>query len=123
MVGELPEAMEERFFLRHLKQAMELELIKHTPLTGRPIKKVAVCGGAGIFLLSAAKSVGADIFITADVKYHEFFDAENQLIVCDIGHYESEIFTKELLKELLSQKFPNIALYLSKVVTNPITYL
>lgn len=123
MVGELPEAMEERSFLRHLKQAMDLEVIKHTPLTGRPIKKVAVCGGAGIFLLSAAKIVGADIFITADVKYHEFFDAENQLIVCDIGHYESEIFTKELLKELLSQKFPNIALYLSKVVTNPITYL
>lgn len=123
MLGELSGPVEEMEFLQSLKNAMELKVIKHTALSGKPIKKVALCGGAGIFLLQAAKRAGADIFITADVKYHEFFDAENQLIVCDIGHYESEIFTKELLKELLSQNFPNIALYLSKVVTNPITYL
>jgi putative NIF3 family GTP cyclohydrolase 1 type 2 len=74
-------------------------------------------------LLNDAKKSGADIFITSDVKYHEFFDAENQLIICDIGHYESEIYTKDLLGDLLSQNFSNIALYLTKVVTNPITYI
>lgn len=123
MLGELPEEMEELEFLKHLKSSMQLHTIKHTAAIGRKIRKVAVCGGAGIFLLPEAIKKGADIFITSDVKYHEFFDAESQLIVCDIGHYESEIFTKELLGDLLSQKFPNIALYLSKVVTNPITYL
>jgi len=102
---------------------MELQSVKHTTLLGRPVKKVAVCGGSGIFLLSDAKKAKADIFITSDVKYHEFFDADNQLIICDIGHYESEIHTKELLRDLLSQNFANIALYLTKVVTNPITYI
>ncbi|MCZ8134575.1 MAG: Nif3-like dinuclear metal center hexameric protein, partial [Algoriphagus sp.] len=88
----------------------------------RPIKRVAVCGGAGIFLLADAKRAGADAFVTSDIKYHEFFDAEGQLVLCDIGHYESEIFTKDLLGEFLSQNFPNIALYLTKVVTNPTSY-
>ena len=123
MLGDLPYAMDEQEFLKALKINMELHVIKHTQLLGKPIKKVAVCGGAGIFLLPQAKRSGADIFITSDIKYHEFFDAENQIVVCDIGHYESEIFTKELLVEILSQKFTNIALYLTKVVTNPITYL
>jgi dinuclear metal center YbgI/SA1388 family protein len=123
MIAELEKPMEEKVFLNHLKANMNLQIIKHTPLLNKPIKNVAVCGGAGIFLLSEAKKSGADIFITSDIKYHEFFDADNQLIICDIGHYESEIFTKELLLDLLSQKFTNIALYLTKVVTNPITYI
>jgi dinuclear metal center YbgI/SA1388 family protein len=123
MVGELPDAMEERDFLLALKDRMNLKVVKHTHLRNKPIKKVAVCGGAGIFLLGAAKRNNADIFITSDVKYHEFFDAENQLIIADIGHYESEIYTKELIKEKLSEKFRNIALYLTKVVSNPITYI
>lgn len=123
MIAELEEAMDEKTFLEMLKQKMNLKVIKHTSLQGRKIKKVAVCGGAGIFLLPDAKKSGADIFITSDIKYHEFFDAENQLIICDIGHYESEIYTKELLRDVLSQKFTNIALYLTKVITNPITYL
>ena len=123
MIGELTEPMEERRFLDHLKSKMELNTVKHTTLLKKPIKKVAVCGGAGIFLLSDAIKSGADVFITSDIKYHEFFDADNQLIVCDIGHYESEIYTKELLRDLLSQNFTNIALYLTKVVTNPITYI
>jgi dinuclear metal center YbgI/SA1388 family protein len=123
MVGELTEEMSEKDFLEYLKNQMELKVIKHTALLNRPIKKVAVCGGAGIFLLNDAKKSGAEIFITSDIKYHEFFDADNQLIICDIGHYESEIYTKELLRDLLSQNFSNIALYLTKVVTNPITYL
>lgn len=122
MIGNLPESMTEGEFLDHLKESMNLRVIKHTALKNKPVKKVAVCGGAGIFLLSDAKRAGADIYVTADVKYHEFFDTEEQLILCDIGHYESEIFTKDLIAEFLSQNFPNIALYLSKVVTNPISY-
>lgn len=122
MVGELPEPMKETDFLDYLKEKMDLKVVKHTSFLQKEIKKVAVCGGTGIFLLNQAKRANADVFITSDVKYHEFFDTEGQLILCDIGHYESEIFTKELLGELLSQNFPNIALYLTKVVTNPTSY-
>lgn len=122
MIGTLSQEMEGEVFLDYLKARMNLDVIKHTSLISRKIKKIAVCGGAGIFLLSDAKRAGADVFVTADVKYHEFFDADGELILCDIGHYESEIFTKELLWEFLSQKFPNIALYLTKVVTNPSSY-
>jgi len=123
MVGELESPMEETDFLHHLKNSMDLQVVKHTALRNMPVKKVAVCGGAGVFLLPAAKRAQADIFITADIKYHEYFDADNQLIIADIGHYESEIYTKELLLGFLSQKFSNIALYLTKIVTNPITYI
>ena len=122
MVGMLSEEMEEEEFLDFLKSSMNLKVIKHTALLGEKVRKVAVCGGAGIFLLNDAKRAGADVFVTSDVKYHEFFDADGQLILCDIGHYESEIFTKELLGEILSRNFPNIALYLTKVVTNPTSY-
>ena len=122
MFGELENPMTAEEFLDYLKEKMKLKIVKHTALVKEKIKKVAVCGGAGIFLLGDAKRKGADVFITADVKYHEFFDADGSLILCDIGHYESEIFTKELLGELLSQNFPNIALYLTKVVTNPTSY-
>ncbi|MCH7409318.1 Nif3-like dinuclear metal center hexameric protein [Belliella sp. DSM 111904] len=123
MVGKLPSPMDEKSFLALLKKNMGLQVLKHTVLLNRQIEKVAVCGGAGIFLLENAKREKADVFITSDIKYHEFFDAENQIVICDIGHYESEIFTKDLLLEILSQKFTNIALYFTKVVTNPITYL
>lgn len=122
MVGELSQPMDEVAFLDHLKERMGLKVVKHTALLEKKITRVAVCGGAGIFLLGDAKKAGADIFITSDVKYHEFFDAESKIILCDIGHYESEIFTKQLLGELLSQNFPNIALYFTRVVTNPTSY-
>jgi dinuclear metal center YbgI/SA1388 family protein len=122
MIGTLSQEMKGEEFLDHLKASMNLDVLKHTQIISRKIKKVAVCGGAGIFLLGDAKRAGADVFVTADVKYHEFFDADGALILCDIGHYESEIFTKELLREFLSQNFPNIALYLTKVVTNPSSY-
>jgi dinuclear metal center YbgI/SA1388 family protein len=122
MIGELYQPMTEEEFFIHLKASMNLSVIKTSPLTNKPILRVAVCGGAGIFLLNDAKRAEADVFITSDVKYHEFFDAEGALILCDIGHYESEIFTKDLLADELSQNFPNIALYLSKVVTNPTSY-
>lgn len=122
MIGKLPKPMSGDEFLEHLKSTMNLQVVKHTKIIDRPVRRVAVCGGAGIFLLSDAKRAGADAFVTSDIKYHEFFDAEGELILCDIGHYESEIFTKDLIAEFLSQNFPNIATYLTKVVTNPTFY-
>lgn len=97
-------------------------MIRHTALLDYPIKTVAVCGGSGSFLLEAAKRAGADIFITGDFKYHEFFDADNEVIIADIGHYESEVNTKVLLDEILKENFSNFAVILSETVTNPISY-
>lgn len=123
MKGELEVAMEPLEFLNRLKASMNLKVIRHTRLINQPIKKVAVCGGSGSFLLQDAIRAGAQIFITADFKYHEFFDAEDKIIIADIGHYESEIFTKELLVEVLTKKFPTFAINFSTSVTNPISYL
>lgn len=122
MIGDLPEAMPEKEFLVYLKSKMHLSLIKHTAFLGKNIQKVALCGGSGFFLLRKAIAQEADIFITSDVKYHEFFDAENRIVLADIGHYESEFFTKELLFEILSEKFTNIAVQISKISTNPVYY-
>lgn len=122
MVGYLPEPMEPKLFLNHLKDRLNLQIIRHTQLSNRKIEKVAICGGSGSFLLGAAKRVKADAFVTADFKYHEFFDAEGRLVIADIGHYESEVSTKELLIEILQEKFSNFALNLSETVTNPISY-
>lgn len=123
MVGMLPEPLDGKSFLQQLKVSMELEVLKHTAILDRKVQRIAICGGAGIFLLGSAMRARADVFITADIKYHEFFDADGKLLLVDIGHYESEIYTKELLKDLLSQKFSNIATYLTNIVTNPISYL
>ena len=122
MIGELESEMSEQKFLEFLKSQMELKVVKHTHLLKKPIQKIAVCGGAGSFLINNARKAGANVFITSDFKYHEFFDAENEIILMDIGHYESEIYTNELLYEILSKKFPNIALRFTKVNTNPILY-
>ena len=121
MVGELPKEMSPEAFLEHLKTTMQATVIRFTPIN-KPIKRVAVCGGAGSFLLKAAKASNADAFVTADYKYHEFFDAENQLMIADIGHYESEQFTKQLLADRITEKFPTFAVRLSGVNTNPISY-
>jgi len=102
---------------------MDLKVIRHTDLLNKPIKKVAICGGSGSFLLSQAIKSGSDIFISADFKYHEFFDADKRIIIADIGHYESEVFTKDLLRDVLIKKFPTFAINFSKTVTNPISYL
>ena len=122
LAGELPVEMNERSFLTFLKSCFELEVIRHTRLTGHPVRKVAVCGGAGSFLIQKAIAVKADFFISSDIKYHEFFDANDQLVVADIGHYESEQYTTALLLEILQQKFPTFALLKSKVITNPVHY-
>lgn len=122
MIGNLVTAMDESDFLRHLKEKMQVSCIKHTALLGKKIKKVAICGGAGGFLLRNAIAAGADIFITSDYKYHEFFDADSQIIIADIGHYESEQFTKELLFELLEKRFEILKINISEVNTNPVKY-
>jgi dinuclear metal center YbgI/SA1388 family protein len=122
LVGELPEAMPEAAFLQQLKQAFDLPLIRHTALTGQPVKKIALCGGAGSFLVSKALGVGADIYITGDMKYHEFFDANGRLIIADIGHFESEQFTIDLLAGVLQEKFPTFAVLKTALKTNPVHY-
>lgn len=121
MIGELETEVEEEEFLALLKKQFTLEVIKYTPFPAK-IKTVAVCGGAGSFLLGKAKQQGAQAFVTADFKYHEFFDAEGKILIADIGHYESEVFTKNLMHRILNQKFTNIALRLSKANTNPVRY-
>lgn len=123
MIGTLSEPMEAAQFLHFLKATMQTECIRHTALCKETIQKVAVCGGSGSFLLRQAIQAGADVLITGDFKYHEFFEADNQIIIADIGHYESEQFTKHLLYDILSKKFANIALRLTEEQTNPIKYL
>ncbi|MFZ6011296.1 MAG: Nif3-like dinuclear metal center hexameric protein [Bacteroidota bacterium] len=122
MTGELDTPLEPMEFLRRLKSSMDLKIIRHTHRLGKAVKKVAVCGGAGSFLLPQAIASGAQVYVTADFKYHEFFDAEGRIMIADIGHYESEIFTKDLLQEVLIKKFPTFAINFSRTVTNPISY-
>lgn len=122
MMGDLSAAMDENMFIEHLKNCLDLKMVRHTAYTGKKIQKVALCGGSGSFLISAAIANQADAFVTADVKYHEFFEADGKLIIADVGHYESERFTKDLFYNILSENFSNIALHLSKVNTNPIFY-
>jgi putative NIF3 family GTP cyclohydrolase 1 type 2 len=102
---------------------MSTECIRYTKLINKKIKKIAICGGSGSFLLEEAKKQNADLFVSSDFKYHEFFDAEDEIIIADIGHFESEQFTKDLIYDLLSKKFTKFAVQLSKVNTNPINYL
>lgn len=123
MVGELPEALDEHEFLLKIKEIFKAESIRYTNLLNKKIRKVAVCGGSGSFLLKDAIRAGADIFISGDFKYHQFFDAEDSIIIADIGHFESEQYTKELFYELLTRKFSNFAIHFTKVNTNPIKYL
>lgn len=122
VIGELEEEVSEAEFLDQIKAAFDLEQFRYTPLTGRPVKKVAVCGGAGSFLISQALTSGADFFISSDIKYHEFFGAEAKMVIADIGHYESEQFTVDLIHELLQKKFSSFALLKTGINTNPVRY-
>jgi dinuclear metal center YbgI/SA1388 family protein len=122
MVGTLPAPMDENVFLAFLKKQMKTDCIRHTALKNKKIERVALCGGSGSFLLKDAIQAGADIFITGDFKYHQFFDAEGEIIIADIGHYESEQFTSEIFEELLNKKFPTFAVLLSNINTNPVKY-
>ncbi|MCW5911915.1 MAG: Nif3-like dinuclear metal center hexameric protein [Cyclobacteriaceae bacterium] len=123
MVGELVEPMEGLAFLKHVKNKMRADCVRHTAIPQNAVKKVAICGGSGSFLLHKAMAAGADAYVSADFKYHEFFDADGKILIADIGHYESEQFTKDLLHAFLRENFPTFAIAFSKVVTNPICYL
>ncbi|RMF26405.1 MAG: Nif3-like dinuclear metal center hexameric protein [Bacteroidetes bacterium] len=122
LLGRLPEPLSETDFLALLKERMLTGCIRHTALRGKAVHTVALCGGSGSFLLPRARAAHADAFVTADFKYHEFFDAEDRILIADIGHFESEQFTMHLLQELISGKFPNFAAHLTKVNTNPVHY-
>lgn len=122
LIGELPDQIAEKDLLNLLKKQFALTIIRHTPFINKRIKKVALCGGAGIFLLKNAMAAGADAFITGDVKYHEFFEADKKILLADVGHFESEQFTVELLIELLKQKLRNFAVQKSEINTNPVNY-
>lgn len=122
MYGELSGEVDATLFLRILKKTFNCSCIRHTAIGDRKIRKVAFCGGSGSFLLNDAKAVGADVFITGDFKYHEFFDAENDILIADIGHYESEQFTVNLLADIIKKKFSTFAVHLTETNTNPINY-
>lgn len=123
LIGELEFPQDEPNFLQFVKKQMKAEVIRHTVFTGKKVRKVAVCGGSGSFLLKQAIAANADVFVTADFKYHEFFDAEGKLVIADIGHFESEQFTQDLLAEIIQKKFPNFAIRLTKINTNPVKYI
>lgn len=123
MVGNLKEATEAGEFLHRVKSSLAIGCIKHTATGNKKISRVAVCGGSGSFLIKDAIACGADIYLTGDIKYHDYFLPENKMILADIGHYESEQFTKELIYDLLNEKFTNFALFISESVTNPVNYL
>lgn len=122
MIGVFEDPIPEGAFLSLLKEKLGTPVIKHTRLTGRPIGKVALCGGSGSFLIGKASKAGADAFVTGDVKYHDFFDAPASLLVVDAGHYETEQFTVQLLARYITEKFPNFAVLISEVNTNPVYY-
>lgn len=122
MVGELEIPIDENKFLFLVKDRLQAQVIRHTELRNKTVKKVAVCGGAGGFLLKQAIAAGADFFITADYKYHEFFDADGKIIIADVGHFESEQFTQQLLYEIIQKKFSNFAVRLTEINTNPVKY-
>ncbi len=122
LIGNLNQPASELELLSILKLEFNLDVIRHSPFVNKNIKKIAVCGGAGSFLISTAIASGADAYITSDVKYHEFFDADSKILLADIGHFESEQFTIDLLADILKQKFLNFAVLKTEVKTNPVNY-
>lgn len=123
MIGELPEEMKEKDFLQFVKKTFKTDCVRHSEILGKPIKKVAVLGGSGSFAIKNAIKKQADAYVSADFKYHEFFKAEKRVLLADVGHYESEQFTKNLLYDYLTKKFTNFAIILSEKSTNPIYYI
>ncbi len=123
MIGTLEEEMDELPFLRMVKDVLDASCIRHSRLIGKKIKNVAICGGAGSFLIRETIAMGADVLITSDVKYHQFFEADNNILIADVGHYESEQFSIELIFNVLKKKFPKFALRISSMNTNAIHYL
>lgn len=122
MTGEFEKALSESEFLEKVKKVFNLKVVKHTPLLNRPVKKVAFCGGSGSFLMKNAINSLSDAYISADIKYHEYFDADGKILVVDTGHFENEQFTPEIFYDIFRKKFTTFATYLSKVNTNPVNY-
>jgi hypothetical protein len=123
LIGTLDQEMTESAFLELLRNTFHLPVIRHTAFRSKPVSKVALCTGSGGFLIEDALASGADVFITADLKYHDFFIPANRMLLADIGHYESEQWVKEWLYAELIEKFPNFAFLISEVNTNPVQYL
>lgn len=123
IVGHLPHPVDSQEFLQSIKTTFQCESIRHTAICKPKIQRIAVCGGSGAFLISTAMAQKADLYITGECKYHDFFMAENKLIIATIGHYESEQYTKEIFYELVTKKIPNFAIQFSKVITNPVHYI
>jgi hypothetical protein len=123
VIGELNPEQDELQFLKKIKETMLSGCIKHTALLGQKVKKVAICGGSGSFLLKKAIAEGANMYISADFKYHEFFDAEQKLVIADIGHYESEQFTPQIFYNHITEKFTTFAVHFSETNTNPVNYI
>jgi len=121
-VGRLREAIPEVGFLQLVSETFGSNGIRHSGLTGKPVEKIALCGGAGASLIENAVRSGADVYLTADLKYHDFFRAENRILLVDAGHFETEKFSREILKELIIKKFPKFAVRFSETNTNPINY-
>ena len=122
-IGELSHAMTEAEFLKKIKKITGTGCIRHSPFTSMLVRKIAVCGGSGSFLINEAKRAGADVFLTGDIKYHDFFEAEKKMLIADIGHYESEQFAKELIYSILKENFSNFAVLISETNTNAVNYL
>jgi dinuclear metal center YbgI/SA1388 family protein len=122
LVGDLKETISEPELLKELRGSFKIPVIRHSPLCGLPVKRVALCGGAGSFLISKALQAGAGFFISADIRYHEFFGGESKMVIADIGHYESEQYTIDLLYNVILEKFPNFAVLKSGTLTNPVNY-
>jgi len=122
LIGDLRTSVPERQLLKNLQVEFNIPVIRHSPLTGRPVSRIALCGGAGSFLISSALQKGAGFFISADIRYHSFFEGEKKMVIADIGHYESEQYTIGLLCQVILEKFPNFAVLKSGIVTNPVNY-
>lgn len=122
LIGNLKKPVTEEQLLRDLQVEFHIPVIRHSPLTGKTVSRVALCGGSGSFLISSALQRGAGFFISADIKYHAFFEGEKEMVIADIGHYESEQYTIELLCQVILEKFPNFAVLKSGIVTNPVNY-
>ena len=123
IIGELPTAEDEKNFLLRLKSLFGIQCIRHNALCDRKIRRVALCGGAGGFLLSKAISMEADAFLTGEMRYHDYFGHEGDLLIAEMGHYESEQYTMDIFAEILSNQFPELKIVKTSLNTNPINYL
>lgn len=122
MIGHLPEPTDEKVFLAQVKDILKIPVIRHSPLLGKPLRRVAICGGSGSFLIQDAIRMQADIFLTADIKYHQFFEADGKIVIADAGHFETEQFTCGLIAAYLKKKFPTFAIRISETLANPVNY-